>query len=381
MTEAKRAALRELLERHGLDALVLSDAANVNWWLDGVRTHVAQLADGGEAIVVVRRDGEELRTSASEGPRLREEAFAAGTRPAIAGSTPAADARPPHITVLDWWEPLLPAFAAGERVGSDRPDAVAAAQAAPAAVADLAADLTALRAALSPAEQDRLRALGGDAARALTTALERARGDESEHALAGRTAGLLLERAIEPLCLLVAGGERLPRFRHPTPTAAPLGERALVVVCGRRDGLIVSLSRIRAFARPAPHEQDGYRALLEVEAALLAGTRAGARLGDVAQAGRDAYGANGLPADEWRHHHQGGPCGYTLRDKLATPADDDVVVAGQAFAWNPTGGGWKVEDTVLAAAAGPGSPVVATVDPAWPTIAVGGLSRPDVLVV
>ncbi|MDW5595411.1 M24 family metallopeptidase [Conexibacter stalactiti] len=363
MTEAKRAALRALLERHGLDALVLSDAANVGWWLDGVRTHVAQLADGGEAIVVVRRDGEELRTSESEAPRLREEAFA----------------HAPHITVLGWWESLMPSFDAEERVGSDRPDAVAAAQPAHGAVADLSADLATLRAPLSDAEQDRLRALGGDAATALTAALERARDDETEHALAGRTTGLLLERAIEPLCLLVASGERLPRFRHPIPTAAPLGERALVVVCGRRDGLVVSLSRIRAFARPAPRQQDAYRALLEVEAALLAGTRAGARLGDVAQAGRDAYGANGLPADEWRRHHQGGPCGYTLRDKLATPADDDVIAAGQAFAWNPTGGGWKVEDTVVARTAA--SPEVMTADPAWPTVEVGGLERPDVLVV
>lgn len=372
MTAAKRAALRALLERHGLDALVLCDAANVNWWLDGVRTHVAQLADGADAIVVVRRDGWELRAGASEGPRLDEEALA-------------GLGDPPRLVVLEWGERLVPAFGDGESVGSDRPEVVAAAagsaggaaRTAPPTVADLASELTALRAPLSSAELDRFRALGGDAARALTQALEGARSGDSEHALAGATGGLLLERGIEPLCLLVAGAERLPRFRHPIPTAAALRERAMVVVCGRRDGLIVSLSRIRAFAPPSPRERDRYRALLEVEAALLAGTRAGARLGDVAQAGRDAYGANGLPPDEWRRHHQGGPCGYTLRDKLATPGDDDVVAAGQAFAWNPSCVGWKVEDTVAARAGGP--PEVLSADPAWPVIEVGGLARPDVL--
>ena len=369
MTAAKRAALRRLLETHGLDALVLCDAANVSWWLDGVRLHVAQLADGGEAIVVVRRDGDELRIGASEAPRVREEALADATsRPAI--------------VVLDWWQPLLPRFAAGERVGSDRPQLVASKTAPPDAVAappvlDLSAALAALRAPLSGAELARLRALGGDAAQVLTAALEDARPEQSEHALAGAVAGRLLERGIEPLCLLVAGAERLPRFRHPIPTGAALGERAMAVVCGRRDGLIVSLSRIRAFAPPSRQERERYRALLAVEATLLAGTRAGRRIGDVARAGREAYGANGFPPEEWRRHHQGGPCGFTLRDALATPADDAVVAAGQAFAWNPSCSGWKVEDTVVARAGA--APEVVTADPAWPTVPVGGIARPDVL--
>ncbi len=151
----------------------------------------------------------------------------------------------------------------------------------------------------------------------------------------------------------------------------------MAVVCGRRDGLIVSLSRLRAFRAPSRTERARYRALLEVEATLLAGTRAGRRIGDVAQAGRDAYGDNGFAPEEWRRHHQGGPCGYTLRDALATPADDAVVVAGQAFAWNPTCRGWKVEDTVAARDGAP--PEVLSADPAWPTVQVGGVARPDLL--
>jgi hypothetical protein len=52
-------------------------------------------------------------------------------------------------------------------------------------------------------------------------------------------------------------------------------------------------------------------------------------------------------------------------------------VAGQAFAWNPTGQGAKVEDTVLLTDAGL---EVLTVDPDWPTRHVAGRRRPDLLV-
>ena len=52
------------------------------------------------------------------------------------------------------------------------------------------------------------------------------------------------------------------------------------------------------------------------------------------------------------------------------------MVERQAFAWNPSGGGFKVEDTVLATAAGV---EVLSPDPEWPAVAAGGRQRPDVL--
>jgi antitoxin VapB len=63
----------------------------------------------------------------------------------------------------------------------------------------------------------------------------------------------------------------------------------------------------------------------------------------VAQA---AYAAQGFPGEE-RFHHQGGPTGYGEREWIATPEGTEVVVNNQAFAWNPSMRGGKVEDTVL----------------------------------
>jgi hypothetical protein len=106
-------------------------------------------------------------------------------------------------------------------------------------------------------------------------------------------------------------------------------------------------------------------------------TRPGQPVRDTFAAGIAAYDEHGFDADEWRKHHQGGPTGYLSRDHLAGPDCTESIEDAQAFAWNPSVPGLKVEDTVLATANGP---EVLTVDPAWPGGVVDGRLRPMVLV-
>jgi Xaa-Pro aminopeptidase len=53
-----------------------------------------------------------------------------------------------------------------------------------------------------------------------------------------------------------------------------------------------------------------------------------------------------------------------------------VLEAGMALAWNPSLTGAKVEDTFLLTEEGL---LNLTEDPSWPTVAVGGRERPDLL--
>ena len=345
--EDRRARVRALLDGDG-DTIALRDPANLAWYLGGARVHVVGGVSDAICEVIVTADGEELRTTSIEAPRLAAEELGAGA---------------PPLRAQPWWEPLGPDAAA-----SDRPRQ---------GERDVAAGLVAARSALLPAEAERLRALCRETSAAAGAALRAAGAGESEFALAGRAARELLDRGIDPVVLLVAGEERLPRHRHPLPTAAPLGARAMLVACGRRHGLICSVTRMRAWTPLRPAERETYDGLLAVEAVALDATRPSARIGDVVSAMAAAYPARGFAADEWHQHHQGGPTGYAPRDYLASPASDALVAESQAFAWNPSGGGFKVEDTVLATAAGI---EVLSEDPAWPSVAVDGRSRPDVLV-
>jgi len=83
-----------------------------------------------------------------------------------------------------------------------------------------------------------------------------------------------------------------------------------------------------------------------VNAALFNATRVGATSAHLFSVAQAAYAAQGFPGEE-RFHHQGGPTGYGEREWIATPTGTEVVVNNQAFAWNPSIRGGKVEDTVL----------------------------------
>lgn len=239
---------------------------------------------------------------------------------------------------------------------------------------DLDHDLTPLRLILSPAEQNRFRALGADCAWALETAMHQAQPDWSERALAGAVSELLEVRGIQPVVLLVGGEERVLRFRHPLPKSKPLGRLTMGIVCGERGGLVASLTRIKHWSHP---EAPGlYPQVLQVEAAALAASRPGVRLSEVLEVISHAYrevGEGGAIED----HHQGGLAGYRTREVLAVPTSSEELAWGMAVAWNPSLPGVKVEDTFLLAE--PGLENLTAGHTGWPVILVEGRARPGLL--
>ncbi|HEX8096966.1 MAG TPA: hypothetical protein VF507_02975, partial [Pyrinomonadaceae bacterium] len=97
------------------------------------------------------------------------------------------------------------------------------------------------------------------------------------------------------------------------------------------------------------------------------------------EAAARAYVDEGFEGEEHKHH-QGGATGYRTRDWVAHPSSEERVQLNQAFAWNPSVTGTKVEDTVIVL----GDEIeVITRTPDWPHIAVSARGReylsPDVL--
>jgi Xaa-Pro aminopeptidase len=333
----KRRRVRAILAAEGAPALMLRSAAICSWYLDGARTHVS-LVGPAVLAVEVRVDGDVIHTAVNEADRL------------IAEELP----EDVEVRVGGWgdWEPPVRADMLEE--------------------GHVAGALRRARTPLLPGEVGRLRALSHDLACAVTDAAEQVRPETRESDVAALLSHAAASVGAEPVVVLVGGASRL-RHRHPTPTAAPIGERAILVVGARRHGLVANLTRGIRFSAPSSYESAREAALLEVEAAFLNASRPGARLGDVFARGARAYADAGFDSEEWRRHHQGGVAGYLGRDPRAAADVDDVLTDPVALAWNPTVDGGKVEDTVLATNAGI---EVLTADPRWPTVTVAGRERP-----
>lgn len=347
---AKRRRILTLLDEAGLDSVALTSQAALAWYLEGARTHVSLDAPPIVAVVV-SRDRDRVHVTSNESHRL------------------AGEELPGWAEVVEHpWHGNVGAAAEAEALSSGG-----------AREADLEAGLRSVRQELLPAEVARFRELGSDVAALLTRTLETASPHQSERSLAARLSGGIVELGAEPVVVLV-GGESRRLERHPLPTGARLGRRAMVVVCARRRGLILNATRWIRFGPRSEEERDADLRILRVEAAFLEASRPGGSLASAFAAGTRAYAFNGFAETEWERHHQGGIAGYAGRDPRAAPGVDVALGSDVAFAWNPTAIGCKVEDTILRTATGLD---VLSADPTWPSVSsdIGGIlvPRPDVL--
>lgn len=333
----KHNQVRTILAEAGVDGVVLESPTTLSWMLCGARTHIS-LAAPPIAKALVTADSVTVFTTNNESARL------------VAEELPASV----EVVSRPWFEalPALPGVSE----------------------AALADELRAARRSLLAPEVERYAALGADVAVVLGDVARTATPADSEFSLAAAISAGIVGAGAEALVVLVAGAERIGH-RHPLPTHAPIGRRAMLVACARRHGLIANITRWVRFGAPTLDETDAEARILEVEADAFEALAPGASLDDVYATIRESYARQGFGSDEWRNHHQGGAAGYAGRDPRFSQ-ENDVIALEQAFAINPSAPGVKVEDTVLLTASGIR---VLTFESAWPVVPVRGLPRPAVL--
>ena len=224
--------------------------------------------------------------------------------------------------------------------------------------------LARLRSPLLPREIDRYRRLGADAGRLAGDVMRAAAPGTTERDAASQLAASLMTAGIRPIVLLAAADRRIAGYRHPVPGDLPWHDRLLLATCAERDGLVIAISRITCRRRDDDLVRRT-RAAAAAFSALLNATVASATGSNMFAAAAAAYAAEGFPGEE-QHHHQGGAIGYRAREWVAHPASQDVADLPQAFAWNPTVAGTKLEETCLVHA--DGRVEVLTETPDWPTI-------------
>jgi Xaa-Pro aminopeptidase len=353
----KLARVRAVLEQHGLAGVRLRGVDWFAWATCGGSNVVLLTTDVGVAEVFVTREGAWVLTDAIEAPRMEQEEA------------------PPGLAVWScpWAERgQREAFVEARRgkwgrVASDRPVGEEV---------PLPAELIDGRHSLLPEELERYRALGRDAAEAMTEVLLAAKPEWTGWQLAGAGAEALWARGIHPALTLVGEERRLPLHRHATASREKLGGRAMLVFCARRHGLFANLTRFVYFRPPSAEERRLATDVARVEAAAFRVSKPGVALGEIYAAMVESYAACGHPGAE-AFHHQGGSCGYGARDDVAVPGSKVILQPRNAMAWNPSLPGAKIEDTVVVSDAGL---EILTIDPRWPTFQLEGRARPDLLV-
>lgn len=349
----------------GVGGVLLAAHHNIAWLTSGRHNRVDASREIGTARLFVTSEGRRfVLANAIEMPRMLDEVLA-GLEYEPVEYQWTEDHDPAHAVKTA--KSLVSAgTAAGAGTGAARlgadwplPDATV-----------LESSIARARALLTDGEIARYRALGaeagrimGDVCRALTP------GDDERdisRAVVDRAASIRARAVVS----LVGSDDRLRRYRHPVPVATRWKQVVMVALCAERDGLIVSLSRIVSTGAPGDLESKT-RAAAGVFGQLLDATRPGARAADLFATAAKAYEAAGFPGEELKHH-QGGAIGYRAREWVAHPRSQETVQARQAFAWNPTITGTKVEDTALVV--GDALEII-TRTPEWPSIPLGTPDR------
>ena len=350
--------IRGLLTKCDLDALLLQKTENFAWATCGADSHVNTADSKGIASLLITRTNRYVLTNNIESARLMHEEGLAKQDWELQFS-PWFE-RDNHITDLT----------SGMKLGADTslPNAV-----------DLSHEIASLRSQQTIEEGNRYRELGKSCARGMRQAIDAVYPGMTEYEIAGLLAQSVESRGVQAIVNLIATDERVFSYRHPLPTSKQLRKYAMLVLCGRKWGLICSVTRLVHFGALPDEVRRKAEAVARIDAEMIAATRPNNTLGDVFSRAQSAYASTGFP-DEWKLHHQGGSAGYAPREVTATPLPTEHILIGQAFAWNPSITGAKSEDTILV---GEQSNEIITEMADWPTIDVQVddqiLKRPAVL--
>lgn len=346
----------------------MSSQPNFSWLTAGGTNGVDLSREAGNGALLVRNDGKRfVLANRIEMPRLLSEELAGEEFEPVEFPWEEEKASPAFLPAL-----ALTLLGKDAALASDvglGPGTVA-----------IEAAVARCRYQLTGSEVERFRLLASDAAQAIGALARKLTPGETEREVARRVADVLAGHNIRAVVNLVAADERIQKYRHPVPTDRRWKKIIMIVVCAQRGGMIASLTRIVSSGNILDELRRRTLAAARVNAQLMAATQPNVSGADLYRLAARTYAEAGFENEE-RMHHQGGAAGYRTRDWVAHPACTERVQVNQAFAWNPSVTGTKVEETCIALADGV---EVLTSTSDWPQIPVQVHGRkylsPDILV-
>jgi len=358
------AQLRQLMKDEGVECMLVGQA-HAFFWLTGGRCHVPTIEQAGPSQVFVDQTKAVVITTAIEEHKMRMQEcpgweVRAGAWAGLPGTVDA----------------IVDELVAGRPVEKDS--------------GRLDGKLTELMADMTDADVEAYRALGKDLGEAIAEAAKSVSIGDSEYKVSGLVHLAFNKRGIDLVMTAVAHDERIAWDRHPLPRLdgdTALKKVCMIATCGRRKGLIGSLSRVVCFGEVPEELRKIHDVCMEVDAEINTSTLPGKTADELYHLLQKAYADRGF-GEQMLQHHQGGEIGYKCRHWIAQPGGKQVIKAGRVYAWNPTIAGKTVgsksEDTIYLKKDGSGFEDLTT-SPDWPykeiVLADGRkMPRPDILV-
>ncbi len=345
--------LKKWMKDNNLGGMLFSQVRNVNWITAGrANTQIVLNKDVGAVSLLIIENGEKyLIANGSEAPRMMDESLKGlGYQLKF---YPWYEANP----VKDVRGKIITEIAGNRRIGSDTPY--------PETVL-MDEQFQPVRYQLLPTEITRYRWICEQTTEAVANVCRRLMPGMNEFEIEAMTADEIRSRGIMPTVLLIGVDQRIYNYRHAIPFGDTLKDYAMVNVVAEKWGMPVAVTRFVHFG-PLPGElKNKLKKTAIVNAQYEKATRPGIQCSTIWNEMKQWYADAGFEG-EWEKHHQGGAIGYNDREYVIYPGVDKVVHNNQAFAWNPTITGAKVEETILVH---PDSTEVLTKAKSWPMINV-----------
>lgn len=321
----KLTTIRDLLLEKDLDALILKRVSSFAWATCGAASYVNTATTLGDSSLVILRDRNILFTQNNEASRLEDEEMLRTQGWEF------------QVKRWDSDEDPIGFVTRGMKLGADCDFPRAQ---------NLTIEMARIRSKLGKEEQQRLRSLGKDCADSMREALDFVKPGQTEFEIAASLSKTARSRGILPIVNLIATDERVFKYRHPLPTSKKMDRYAMLVMCGRRQGLIISITRLIHFGRISAELQKKIQAIVSIDAEMIHATIPDRTLGEIYNDILGFYDKYGY-GEEWKLHHQGGILAYEPREFKAAPGVHEKIQVGQGVAWNPSIAGVKSEDTIL----------------------------------
>lgn len=345
--------VKAFLAEESLDGMLLTQMRNVFWITAGqLNSQIVLNKDLSAVSLLITKEGRKyVICNGSEAGRVMNETLS-GLGYELK-EYPWYNANPAKDVRGDILKEIIPKGKIGSDV--DFPNTV-----------NVSGEFKPLRYEFTESEIKRYKWLGEQTTEAVAEVCKNIKPGMNEYELEAITAAELRSRGIMPTVLLMAVDDRIYKYRHALPGGAELEKYAMINVVAEKWGMPIAVTRFVHFGELPEELKTKLEKTAVVNAHYQKYTRPGVKGSEIFEMCKEWYANVGYKG-EWQKHHQGGAIGYDDREWVIYPHIEKTVHANQAFAWNPTITGAKIEETIIVKENGFD---VVTKSPDWPMIIV-----------